>query len=360
MSDFGIYIHWPFCKSKCPYCDFFSRVRKDIDQDAIVDSYIEDIAFYAQKTGPRSVTSIFFGGGTPSLLSPQNVERLIAAVARNWRLAPDAEISLEANPNTRSNTLFADLRRAGVNRLSLGVQSLDNAELRFLGRTHTAAQAMQSLEDVLKNFDNHSADFIYALPQQSLQGWDQSLRQILGLGLKHLSLYQLTVEENTVFSKKGVRPLNEEEAAQIYLSTEEVLQKGGYRHYEISNYAQPGAECRHNLVYWHGGDYVGIGEGAHGRLRIGGRFFATTHRCRSEELSAAERAEELLLMGLRLREGIDKQRFYRCCGLEFDAFVNAEAVKELVSDGFLTDTPQSLQITPQGLLVSDKIIEELL
>ncbi len=360
MSDFGIYIHWPFCKSKCPYCDFFSRVRKDIDQNAIVDSYLEDLAFYAQKTGSRNVTSIFFGGGTPSLLSPQNIERLITAVAKNWRLAPDAEISLEANPNTRSQTLFADLRRAGINRLSLGVQSLNDAELRFLGRTHTTSQAMQSLEEVLKNFDNHSADLIYALPQQSLQSWNRSLQQILSLGLKHLSLYQLTIEENTVFAKKGVCPMNEEDAAQIYLSTKEILQNSGYRHYEISNYAQPGAECRHNLLYWHGGDYVGIGEGAHGRLHIGNRFFAFTHRCQSEELSAEERAEELLLMGLRLCEGIDKQTFYQCCGLEFDTFVNAKAAKELVSDGFLIDTRQSLKITPEGLLVLNKIIEKLL
>lgn len=360
MADFGIYIHWPFCKSKCPYCDFFSRVRKDADQGAIVDSYLEDIAFYAEKTGPRRVTSIFFGGGTPSLLSPQNIERLINAVGRSWILATDAEISLEANPNTQKPSLFADLRNAGINRLSLGVQSLDDAELKFLGRTHNAAQALRALEEVVKNFDNHSADLIYALPNQTESTWRQTLRQIMDFRLKHLSLYQLTIEDGTFFAKKGIRPLEDEAASEMYLSTSALLEENGWPRYEVSNYARPGFECRHNLLYWRGGDYAGIGEGAHGRLHIGGRFWATTHPRQMEELSAEERAEELLLMGLRLRDGISKEAFKQICGLSFDNFINRRRAKELAEAGLILNTPENLRISPAGFLVMNKIIEELI
>lgn len=360
MADFGVYIHWPFCKSKCPYCDFFSRVRKDADQDAIVDSYLEDIAFYAEKTGPRRVTSIFFGGGTPSLLSPQNIERLINAVGRSWILATDAEISLEANPNTQKPSLFADLRNAGINRLSLGVQSLDDAELKFLGRTHNAAQTLRALEEVVKNFDNHSADLIYALPNQTESTWRQTLRQIMDFRLKHLSLYQLTIEDGTFFAKKGIRPLEDEAASEMYLSTSALLEENGWPRYEVSNYARPGFECRHNLLYWRGGDYAGIGEGAHGRLHIGGRFWATTHPRQMEELSAEERAEELILMGLRLRDGISKEAFKQICGLFFDNFINRRRAKELAEAALILNTPENLRISPAGFLVMNKIIEELI
>lgn len=359
MAEFGIYIHWPFCKSKCPYCDFFSRVRKDVNQDAIVDSYMEDIAFYAEKTGLRRVSSIFFGGGTPSLLSPQNIERIIDAISRNWSLAEDAEISLEANPNTQKPSLFADLRQAGINRLSLGVQSLNDAELKFLGRTHNAEQALRALEEVVKNFDNHSADLIYALPGQSEIIWQQTLRQILNFGLKHLSLYQLTIEDGTFFAQKGIQPLEDDAAAEMYLSTTALLEKNGYSRYEVSNYAQPGFECRHNKLYWQGGDYAGIGEGAHGRLHTGSHFWATTHPRQMEEISAAERAEELLLMGLRLRNGINKKTFEQICGLRFDDFINGKNTIELEKAGLIINTPENLRITPAGFLVMNKIIEEL-
>lgn len=359
MSGFGVYIHWPFCISKCPYCDFFSRVRKGADQDVIVDSYLKDIAFYAGKTGSRKVTSIFFGGGTPSLLTPQNIERIINAVSRNWTLDTDAEISLEANPNTQTPSLFADLRRAGINRLSLGIQSLHDTELKFLGRTHTAAQALHALEDVVKNFDNHSADLIYALPDQSECLWQKTLRQIFDFKLKHLSLYQLTIEDGTFFAKKGVRSLEDEAAAEMYLSTTDLLEKNGWLRYEVSNYAQPGYECRHNRLYWNGSDYVGIGEGAHGRLHIGSHFWATTYPRRMEEISAKERAEELLFMGLRLCEGINKNNFEQICGLRFDDFINSSRADELAKTGFIINTPENLRITPAGFPVMNKIIEEL-
>ncbi len=360
MSDFGIYIHWPFCKSKCPYCDFLSRVKKNVAQDTIIDSYIKDILFYAQKTNSHKVTSIFFGGGTPSLLSPHNVERVIDAVAKNWRLSTDVEISMEANPNTENGTLFSDLHLAGINRISLGIQSLNDDELKFLGRTHNASQAIHALETALKIFDNCSADLIYALPQQSMKEWNKTLQKILSYHLGHLSLYQLTIEENTVFAKKGILPLNEEAAADMYLSTTNTLQQNGFEHYEISNYAQPNRQCRHNLLYWQGDDYVGIGEGAHGRLRIENHFYATTHHLQLEELTATERAEELLLMGLRLRSGINKQKFYQNCGLNLDDIIDTKAAKDFVSDGLLINTPQNLKITSSGLLVTNKIIEELI
>lgn len=360
MTKFGVYIHWPFCKSKCPYCDFFSQVRNDVDQDSIVDSYLEDIAFYAQKTGHREVTSIFFGGGTPSLLSPQNIERIISAIDNNWTLSTNAEISLEANPNTQTPSLFTDLHHAGINRLSLGVQSLNDEELKFLGRTHNSTQALNALEDIVKTFDNHSADLIYALPQQSDKIWQQTLQQILTFNLKHLSLYQLTIEEGTFFAKKGIRAMDDEASTEMYISTTELLEKNGYLHYEVSNYAQPNFECHHNLLYWQGQDYVGIGQGAHGRLHINNHFFATTHPRNLEELSSQERAEELLLMGLRLCNGINKNDFKQICGLHFDDFINKTHIKELEEAELIANTPKNLRITPAGFLVMNKIIEELI
>ena len=359
MSDFGIYIHWPFCRSKCPYCDFLSRVQPNIDQDKLIASYLEDLTFYAQKTGPRTVTSVFFGGGTPSLLNPRQIEKIIAAVDKNWGLSRNAEISLEANPNTTDKALFADFRAAGINRLSLGIQSLDNQELKFLGRTHSAAMALRALEEILKIFDNHSADLIYALPGQTLSNWQKTLKTILSFGLKHLSLYQLTIEEGTPFARKNISLPEEDFAADIFLTTEKLLEENGFQHYEVSNYAQKGYACRHNLLYWRGNDYVGVGEGAHGRLRIGNHFWATEHRRRMIELTPDERAQELLLMGLRLTSGIDKTLFEQTCSQNFDSFVNSDSLSELIKNGLLIDTPQNLRATPAGFLVLDKVTEEL-
>lgn len=420
----GIYIHWPYCRSKCPYCDFYKEIRKDVPQEEIVDGYLEDLEFYRQYTGGRQVSSIFFGGGTPSLMEPRQVGRLIDYINSVWGLTPEAEISLEANPNSHYPQMFADLHRAGINRLSLGVQALNDDDLRFLGRTHNLKQAYAAVDEVLKNFDNHSIDLIYARPNQSLSSWEKELKQAAAMGLKHISLYQLTIEDGTVFSRKGIKPLDDEAAAEMYLATENLLQPFDYQKYEVSNYALPGFESRHNLLYWTGQDYIGVGPSAHGRLTVfngdlkqnsGVRnsrtamyaqvsalrdstlspslkavkscsdddlkqnsrarnsrahdklkqnlpapvFYATTHRCRLEKISAEERAEELLLMGLRLVSGIDKAAFEKNCGIRLDDFVNRRHLTDLAAGGWLEDSSLFLRATAKGFPVLNFLIEQL-
>ena len=380
----GIYIHWPYCRSKCPYCDFYKEIRKDVPQEEIVDGYLEDLEFYRQYTGGRQVSSIFFGGGTPSLMEPRQVGRLIDYINSVWGLMPEAEISLEANPNSHYPQMFADLHRAGINRLSLGVQALNDDDLRFLGRTHNLKQAYAAVDEVLKNFDNHSIDLIYARPNQSLSSWEKELKQAAAMGLKHISLYQLTIEDGTVFSRKGIKPLDDEAAAEMYLATENLLQSFNYQKYEVSNYALPGFESRHNLLYWTGQDYIGVGPSAHGRLTVfngdlkqnsGARnsrahdklkqnlpapvFYATTHRCRLEKISAEERAEELLLMGLRLVSGIDKAAFEKNCGIRLDDFVNRRYLTDLAAGGWLEDSSLFLRATAKGFPVLNFLIEQL-
>lgn len=358
-KGFGVYVHWPYCLSKCPYCDFFSRVKKNVNQDELIGGYLQDLNFYRSFTEGRTVTSIFFGGGTPSLLKPQNIEKIINAVAKNWQLSPYAEISLEANPNTNNGTLFSDLRQAGINRLSLGVQALDDRSLRFLGRTHNLAQALNAVDEVLHTFDNHSIDLIYARPEQSPEEWLAELNQAASFGFKHLSFYQLTIEEGTVFAKKGIRPADEETAAALYNLTNDTLPVFGYNRYEISNYAREGFQSAHNKLYWQGDDYLGIGPAAHGRIKTPDKIFATTHHLQMESLTPAERAEELIIMGLRLTEGIDKANFAENCGIPFDAFVNHTRLEKLSAQELITDTPQNICATEKGFLVLNRIIEEL-
>ena len=393
-------------------------------QEEIVDGYLEDLEFYRQYTGGRQVSSIFFGGGTPSLMEPRQVGRLIDYINSVWGLTPEAEISLEANPNSHYPQMFADLHRAGINRLSLGVQALNDDDLRFLGRTHNLKQAYAAVDEVLKNFDNHSIDLIYARPNQSLSSWEKELKQAAAMGLKHISLYHLTIEDGTVFSRKGIKPLDDEAAAEMYLATENLLQPFDYQKYEVSNYALPGFESRHNLLYWTGQDYIGVGPSAHGRLTVfngdlkqnsgarnsrtamyaqvsalrdstlspslkavkscsdddleqnsGARnsrahdklkqnlpapvFYATTHRCRLEKISAEERAEELLLMGLRLVSGIDKAAFEKNCGIRLDDFVNRRYLTDLAAGGWLEDSSLFLRATAKGFPVLNFLIEQL-
>ena len=356
---FGIYVHWPFCLSKCPYCDFFSKVQKNAGQDDLIKQYLDDLDYYAEFTGHKTVTSIFFGGGTPSLLKPQNIEKILNTVARNWKLSSDIEISLEANPNTHTPTLFSELKQAGINRLSLGVQSLCDKELKFLGRTHTSAQALYALEEICRLFDNASADLIYALPGQDEKKWQQNLERLLNFPLKHLSLYQLTIEEKTVFAKKGIKPMAEEQAAEFYQMATLTAADKGFGQYEVSNYAQPGFACRHNLLYWQGDDYLGIGQGAHGRLTLPEGIYAQTFPRILEKLTSVERAEELVLMGLRLTAGISKKQFRRCCGLDLDSFINRSALCELQKNRLLTETAHTLKATRQGFLLLNYLIEKL-
>ena len=357
---FGIYIHWPYCLSKCPYCDFFSRIGKNVDQEKIINDYLDELRFYHNLTSGRTVTSIFFGGGTPSLIKPSLISKVIDTVAALWPTAPDIEISLEANPNTDTPTLFPDLKKAGINRLSLGVQALNDVDLKFLGRTHTLSQALKSIDNVLNTFENHSMDLIYARPGQKLPAWQDELKQTASFGFKHLSLYQLTIEEGTFFAKKGIRPLDDKPAVEMYNLTVDYLRQCGCPRYEVSNFALPAGQCRHNLLYWQGDDYLGIGPAAHGRISIPEHFYATTHRCQLTPLTSQERAEELLFLGLRLDNGIDKPLFEQKCGLNFDNFINRTAAAEFEKMGLLINSGQNLRLTAAGFPVMNKIIEELL
>jgi len=374
--SFGIYIHWPYCLSKCPYCDFYKEVRKDINQEDIINSYIEDLDFYYSLTANREVTSIFFGGGTPSLIKPSLVAKIINHIFKKWKISSDVEISLEANPNSHYPNMFSQLRSAGINRLSLGVQALDDNDLRFLGRTHSLSQAYQAIDAVLHNFDNHSIDLIYARPQQKLENWIRELKKAASLGLKHVSLYQLTIEPNTVFARKNIQLPDDVVATEMYLATETELSYFGYKKYEISNYAQSGFASKHNLIYWTGGEYIGIGPSAHGRLTCfdgnleqnsdarnslikNRRFYATTHRCQLEEISCEERAEELLLMGLRLVDGINKADFMKICGIDIHDFINQKHFQSLKQDGYIKEDEKNIQVAAKGFPILDFITLQL-
>lgn len=351
----GIYFHWPYCKSKCPYCDFYKEIAKNIPQEEIIDSYIADLDFYHGFIGDEKIVSVFFGGGTPSLIRPELIEKLLNHIAKKFSVAKNPEISLEANPNTDKPNLFADLKNAGINRLSLGVQSFDDDELHFLGRTHTAAQAKRALDEVLSVFDNHSADLMYALPHQTAKKWQAELEYAAQIGLKHISLYQLTIEDGTVFQKKGIVPMNEENAARLYLYTEDFLRNFGYEKYEVSNYAKKGFASKHNLLYWQGDDYIGIGKSAHGRIGLR----ATEHHRQIYELTPFERAEELLIMGIRLTQGIDKQKFFQICGIKFDDFINRDFLAQTAKEKLLIDDKEFLRATPQGFLILNYLTERL-
>lgn len=367
IEPLAIYIHWPYCKSKCPYCDFFKRVQKNVPQDNIVDFYLKELNYYHRLLPDRIIRSVFFGGGTPSLIAPDNINRLLEHIFTLWKTEANIEISLEANPNSEYPDMFRQLRRAGINRLSLGVQALNDNDLRFLGRTHNLKQALHSIDEVLKNFDNHSIDLIYARPKQSLSNWIKELEQASGFGFKHLSLYQLTIEEGTFFCKKNVQVLDEDAAADMYLYTVDYLQKHGYPRYEVSNFAPARYESVHNKCYWLGDDYIGIGESAHGRLKINGRFYAIDNppgymqhtRRHKEILTPQERAEELVIMGLRLQRGIDKKHFKTLCGLNFDDFINQKAAANLKEQGLITNNSAYLAATNAGFLVLNHIIAQL-
>ncbi len=359
FSPLGIYIHWPFCLSKCPYCDFFSGVKKCEDENALIQSYIEDLKYFRHLSEEYQVQSIFFGGGTPSLIHPQNIERIIDCITSLWPYSSNMEVSLEANPNSNHLYMFRSLKTAGINRLSLGVQALNSDNLKFLGRTHNLQQALQALEEITHIFDNHSADLIYALPHQKLKDWKNELQQITNFGLKHISLYQLTIEDGTFFAKKGIQPLEENAAAEMYSFTCDYLNHNGYPQYEVSNFAAPGFASIHNLGYWQGLDYIGIGQSAHGRIHINKEPYAQTHPRQLEKLTPQERAEELIIMGMRLIEGLNKQRFFQICGINFDSFIDQKNKQNLLGAGLISDSEHTIKTTAKGLPLLNRIIEEL-
>jgi oxygen-independent coproporphyrinogen-3 oxidase len=377
-TAFGVYVHWPFCLSKCPYCDFNSHVRHTaVDQDRFARAFAREIETTAARTGPRDVTSIFLGGGTPSLMQPQTVGAILDAIGRHWRVAGDVEVTLEANPTSVEATRFAGYRTAGINRVSLGVQALDDASLKMLGRLHSAEEAMQAVAIARAAFDRYSFDLIYARPDQTPQMWTDELTRAIGEAAEHLSLYQLTIEEGTPFfglhAAGKLKTPNEDLARTLYDVTQEVCAKRGLSAYEISNHARPGAECRHNLVYWRGQEYAGIGPGAHGRLDIGCRRHATATDKRPEawvmrveanghgvmtddELNSEERADEFLLMGLRLAEGIDPKRYAAISGRA----LNPARIALLREEGaIVVDADGRLRVTQEGFPVLDAVVADL-
>jgi oxygen-independent coproporphyrinogen-3 oxidase len=366
---FALYIHWPFCKSKCPYCDFNSHVRDSIEQPRWRGALLAELDAAAAETAGRRVTSIFFGGGTPSLMEPATVAALLDRAASRWAMAADVEVTLEANPTSVEAARFAALRQAGVNRLSLGVQALDDRALRFLGRGHDAAEALAAIELARRHFARYSFDLIYARPEQTLAQWQAELARAVDLAGDHLSVYQLTIEAGTAFAAAHARgdwALPEEDlAGDLFEATQAVLAAAGLDAYEISNHARAGGESRHNLTYWRYGDYVGIGPGAHGRVTLGGDKFATRrHRAPETWLAAverqghglqervalapAERREEMLMMGLRLAEGIERARFRAETGAELEAALDGERLADLVAGGFLETDARGLRATATG------------
>ncbi len=373
-GGFGIYVHWPFCAAKCPYCDFNSHVRAGVDQDAWRSALVAEIAAAAAETPGRRVESVFFGGGTPSLMPPETVAAVLDAVRAGWGLDQGAEVTLEANPTSVEAGRFRGYRDAGVNRLSMGVQALNDADLKRLGRMHTAAEAVAAFEIARAVFNRVSFDLIYARQDQGREAWAAELERAMAMAIDHLSLYQLTIEAGTRFgdlhARGRLRGLPDAEmAADLYALTGEVCAKAGLAAYEVSNYARPGAESRHNLVYWRYGDYAGVGPGAHGRLTdVGGRWAVESTRQpeawlagaegRSARvaLSGAEQAAEMLMMGLRLTEGIDMDRYARLAG----EALAPEAVAELVDLGLLRQVGTRLATTDRGRDVLDGVLKRLL
>jgi len=385
-GGFGLYLHWPFCKSKCPYCDFNSHVRAAIDERRWRDALSRELDHYAaeiEATGgpPRRLDSIFFGGGTPSLMHPDTVASLIERARRHWRFAPDIEITLEANPTSVEIARFRALAQAGVNRVSIGIQALDDASLKFLGRQHSAAEALEAFEAARANFPRFTFDLIYARPDQTPAQWRTELSAALARAGGHLSLYQLTIEPGTAFEgavARGEFKLPDEATqAALYEITQELTAAAGLPAYEISNHARPGEESRHNLVYWRYGDYVGVGPGAHGRLTLAGRKWATRqHRAPEPWLEAVERAghatrqrdevagdarlEEMVLMGLRLSEGIARQRCIDETGSEPEALFDRSRLDRLIKGGFLALDEAGLRATTEGRQRLDALLPALL
>ncbi len=377
-TAFGVYVHWPFCLSKCPYCDFNSHVRHAaIDEARHVRAFTAEIAATAARVPGRTVSTIFFGGGTPSLMQPGTVGAILEAIAKQWSIAPDVEVTLEANPTSVEATRFRGYRMAGVNRVSLGVQALNDAELKSLGRLHTAQEALDAVAIARKVFERYSFDLIYARPGQTPQAWASELKRAIAEAAEHLSLYQLTIEQDTPFAAlhaagKLVTP-DEDVARTLYDTTQEVCSAAGLPAYEISNHARPGAECRHNLVYWRGHEYAGIGPGAHGRLDIAGERRATATERRpeawlmriealghgvvtDETLSHVEIADEFLMMGLRLAEGIDPARYEQLAGRPIDE----RRIAILREEGAVEVTPEGrLRVTQSGFPVLDAVVADL-
>lgn len=380
-GGFGIYVHWPFCAAKCPYCDFNSHVRDDIDHAAWSAALVRELDHFARETGGRRVDSVFFGGGTPSLMAPASVAAVLEAVDRSWKLAPDIEITLEANPTSVEAARFAGFRAAGINRVSLGVQSLIDADLAALGRQHSAAEALAAVDVASRHFDRFSFDMIYGRPGQTVEAWADELSGAISRMGDHASAYQLTIEPSTVFAgryRRGELVMPDDEIqAGLFETTRALLTASGRPAYEVSNHARPGQECRHNLVYWRYGDYVGVGPGAHGRLTLpDGRYGTRTHRAPEvwlervqtgghgeqprESIAPEDQVAEALMMGLRLAEGVPLARLERCAGTPATQILDMAAVAALTDGGYLAPSRDRLIATDAGQAVLDPVLGRLL
>ena len=375
---FGVYVHWPVCAAKCPYCDFNSHVRTAIDEAGWVDGILAELGWVAAHQTQRPVVeTIFFGGGTPSLMSGASVGRILQKITALWPLANDPEITLEANPASADAGRFADYRAAGVNRVSLGVQALNDADLKKLGRLHDVAEAKNALKMAMNTFSRVSLDLIYARPDQTDAQWRTELKEALSFGTEHLSLYQLTIEPETPYAllhKNGQLQIPDDDmAAGLYETTQELTEAASRPAYEISNHAVPGAESRHNLIYWRYGDYAGVGPGAHGRVSLGGQRTATAAiklperwidtvskrgQGFAEQVAVhdGDAAREHLLMNLRLREGLDLAAYE----LRWNTRPSTEKITALIEQGFLSLSDDVLTATANGRLLLNRVIEELL
>ncbi len=378
MSGFGIYVHWPFCAAKCPYCDFNSHVRTKIDESGWIDAIVRELEWTAEQQGADRpiVETVFFGGGTPSLMQGSSVGRTLDTIARLWRTANDVEVTLESNPASADAARFRDYRAAGVNRLSLGVQALNDKDLKMLGRLHNVAEAKAALKLAMNNFERVSLDLIYARPDQTISAWREELNEALAFGTDHLSLYQLTIEPATPFFtlyKNGTLHIpNEDLAAELFEVTQEMTEAVGRPAYEISNHARPGSEARHNLLYWRYGSYAGVGPGAHGRLDLNGQRIATQTERLPERwrenvsrvghgmtekavISPDDAAREHLLMNLRLAEGIDLSA-YRA---RWNRSPGKTRMAALIDQGLLRLDGDRLIATPRGRLLLNSVIAAL-
>jgi len=377
IDAIALYVHWPFCQSKCPYCDFNSHVTEAIDHPRWRDALLTELDHYAAATPDRRLTSIFFGGGTPSLMEPGTAAAVIAAARAHWTSTDDLEVTLEANPSSAEKDRFIAYRNAGVNRLSLGIQSLNDDALRFLGRRHDAAEAHIAMTQAREVFERVSFDFIYARPGQTEAQWRDELSRLLEFTGDHLSLYQLTIEPGTPFFHDAVPAADEDHGVALFELTQELTAAAGLPAYEISNHAQPGAESRHNLTYWRGGDYAGIGPGAHGRLTSDDAFTAThqihdpmrwlaavernghgTGKLRI--LGGRERAEEILMTGLRLVEGLDTTALSAATGFDLSNLTDSDRLGLAMDGGFLVRDGAHLRTTPAGRLILNTLVGAIL
>lgn len=376
-GGFGLYVHWPFCQAKCPYCDFNSHVSRNINQKQWLTAYLAELSRVSVESPNRVLNSIFFGGGTPSLMNPDTVAAIIETARGYWTLANDIEITLEANPGSVEAGRFAGYHDAGVNRISMGIQAMNDTDLRRLGRIHTVNEATAAFDIARKCFDRVSFDLIYARQDQTLTDWQNELNQALNMAIDHLSLYQLTIETGTAFGDRyavgKLRGLpGDDLSADMYEVTQDVCENHGLPMYEVSNHAKPGSESRHNLIYWQYGDYVGIGPGAHGRLTVNNQRFATeceltpgawltkvregSAENKRTSLTRQEQAEEFLMMGLRLRQGLDVGRYEALAGKPLDV----SARQNLSKIGMIYDTESKIVVTKQGFMVLNAVISEFL